>query len=504
MTDVVHVKKFNESYIMVWPDEAGILFELSDFFSFYTEGYKFSPKYNAGVWDGKIYLYDTRKKLLHGGLFNELKDFCDARNYRLEVEECPAYGLPSQEDNIHEDYVKEYVDGLNIHSKGVKLTVKDYQYQAIHVALRHKGQIILSPTGSGKSLLIYSIVRHILDDDSSRVLIIVPTTTLVHQMYNDFADYSSHNDFDVESNCHIIMAGKEKNTKKRVVISTWQSLLKIEQSWLSGFSAVVSDEVHLAKSAEISKIILKCADASYRLGFTGSLDKSKTNRMVLRGLFGPITRVTTTRKLMDEGDLSTINVKTIVLDYSKETKTLVKKFDYAKEVDFLCQHERRNKFIRNLVISLEGNTLVLFNFVEKHGKILYEMIKERAGDRSVFFVHGNVDSVERDEVRGLVGKMKNAIIVASFGSFSTGTNIPNLNNIVFSSPTKSIIRVLQSIGRGTRLAEGKNSFVLYDVMDKLSDSKTKSNHTYTHGIERLRIYSKEGFPYRITEVKIEQ
>ena len=503
MTDTVHVKKFNESFLKVWSDEAGILYELNDYFSFMVDGYKFQPKFKAGIWDGRISLYNLSKKTLYCGLFSELQEFCQTRGYSIEIENSPAYGLPNEEANVSLDDAKEFVDSLNLHSRGEKLEIRDYQYSAVQIALNHKRQIILSPTGSGKSAIIYSITRYLVDDEF-RVLIVVPNTTLIHQMKNDFKDYSSENGFDVESNTHIIMAGKDKKTDKMICISTWQSLMHQEPSWFNQYNAVLIDEAHQARAMELSKLMEKCTDLAYRFGFTGSLDNSKTNKMVIKGLFGPITKVTTTRKLMDDGQLSDLRIKSIVLDYSKETKSLVKKFDYQKEIDFLCQHDRRNKFIRNLALSLEGNTLILYNYIEKHGDLIHDLLKEKVGDRKLYYIHGEVEAEDRDAVRAIVENSNNAIILASVGTFSTGVNIRKLHNIIFASPTKSVIRVLQSIGRGLRLSDGKEYCTLYDIMDKLSNSKTRSNYTYNHGIERLKIFTKEQFPYKIVDVKIEE
>jgi superfamily II DNA or RNA helicase len=338
-----------------------------------------------------------------------------------------------------------------------------------------------------------------------RVLIIVPSTQLVHQMKGDFTDYSSHNGFDVDGNTNLIMSGKEKHLNNLVTLSTWQSLQldRVNSGWLNSYDVIMVDECHQAGSKELSNLMSKATDVKYRFGFTGSLGKSKTNHMVIKGLFGPVSKVTTTKKLIEDGHLSKIEIMCLVLQYPPEIKSLFSsKVEYPKEVEFITSYERRNKFIRNLALSLEGNTLILYNFVEKHGEVLYDLIKEKAGDRPVHFIHGGVESEERDEVRAIIEGSSNSITVASLGTMSVGVNVKRLHNVILAHPTKSAIRIIQSIGRGLRLADGKTHLSLYDISDKLSKSKTKSNHTYRHFIERLSIYSQEEFDYKIVEVDI--
>jgi hypothetical protein len=172
---------------------------------------------------------------------------------------------------------------------------------------------------------------------------------------------------------------------------------------------------------------------------------------------------------------------------------------YHDEVDWIVSNPSRNKFLRNLTLSLDGNTLLLFQFVDKHGKLLYDMIRSKAPDRKVFFIHGGVDADEREAVRRIVEKESDAVIVASYGTFSTGVNIRNLHNVVFTSPTKSRIRTLQSIGRGLRLSETKDSVTVYDIGDDLRHGD-RTNYTLQHLTERMEIYNSEDFEYKIYTV----
>jgi superfamily II DNA or RNA helicase len=499
--DIITIEKKNEVYLRV-QCEAGIAYELSDHFSFDVPGARWQPLVKAGVWDGKIRVYNVNKRELPIGLYPDLKEFCESRNYTLQVSASAEYGLPDQVTNITPEELYEFIKGLNLHTRGEKLEVRDYQYEAIYKAIKYRRRTIISPTGSGKSAIIYCLTRYMQECDLN-TLIVVPTTQLVEQMYKDFGDYSSEIEWDVEEHVHRIYSGHEKKTHKNIVVSTWQSLQRMAPEWFHKFSCVMIDEVQGAKSKQLQALLEKCTEAFMRFGLTGSLDNSQTHQTMIRGMIGPIMRVAKTKELIEQGHLSDIKIKAITLDYSNETKHALKRIEYNKEVQFLVAHEKRNKFIRNLALSLEGNTLILYTLVEKHGEILYNMIDEKADGRHTFFIHGGVDVEDREQVGTIMRTHKNAIAVCSFGTFAAGVNIPELNNIILASPTKSVVRVLQSLGRGLRKAKGKTHFTLYDLGDRMSVSKKNPNHTYKHFIERLNIYLKEQFEYTLVEVDLE-
>lgn len=335
-----------------------------------------------------------------------------------------------------------------------------------------------------------------------RQLIIVPTTSLVEQLYGDFADYATNSDWKVSEYCTRVYAGKEKITDYPITISTWQSIYKMPKSFFENFDVIYGDECHLFKAKSLTSILHKCTKAPFKIGTTGTLDGTKTHKLVLEGLFGSVHAVTTTKKLMDAQQLANLKIRCIQLDYSNEEKDLTKKFTYQQELDWIVTHPKRNTFIKNLVLDQKGNTLLLFQYVEKHGKVLYELLQEKAAaGRKVFFVHGGVEAQDRENIRAITETQEDAIIVASYGTFSTGINIRNLHNVVFASPTKSRIRNLQSIGRGLRLGEQKAVCKLYDIGDNLS-WKSHKNFTLLHLIERVKIYNEEGFNYKLITVPI--
>jgi len=484
MSDIV-ITKNDEVDIIVKSNDSGIVMELSEFFTFYVPGYKFVPSYRNKLWDGKIRLYDTRNYTLPSGLLYHLERFAHERGYRIKNE------IVSKNTGDID------MPDVPLSNSNNDITLRDYQSTAIKHALKFKRALLVSPTGSGKSLMIYMILRSFLEASDKNALIVVPTTSLVEQMWKDFADYSSKDDSFDPNDVHRIYAGKEKESfRQRVVITTWQSVFKMPRNWFEDYEMVVGDEAHLFKAKSLTTIMGHLRNAWLRIGTTGTLDGTKVHKLVLEGAFGPTFNVTSTKKLIESNTLSELSIDVLHMQYSDAEKKAFGKKTYQEEVQYIVAHEKRNNFIKNLAIAQKGNTLVLFNLVEKHGKPLYNLIRDSAKiDRKVFYVSGEVGAIDREEIRTLVEKEKDAIIVASLGTFSTGINIKNLHNMVFAAPTKSQVRVLQSIGRSLRKSESGQPAKVYDLCDDFS-WKSRKNYTLGHGIERIGIYEKEELDFK--------
>jgi len=478
--EIVKIQKVDEAYNKIIAD-AGIIQEISDYFTFEVPGAKFSPAFRNRMWDGKIRLLNSLTCLLYSGLSDHLESFCRSRDYDVEYEGIDAdYELSLIEAN-------EFIKKLSpMHQP------RDYQIEAFAHAVRKRRGLLLSPTASGKSLIIYLITCWY----AKKTLIVVPTTSLVHQMVGDFEEYGFPKD-----SIHKIMSGLEKSSNRMIYCSTWQSIYKMPKAWFDQFDVVIGDEAHLFKSKSLITIMTNLKNCKHRFGFTGTLDGSQTNKLVLEGLFGPVKRVTTTSELIEQKHLAEFKIKALVLSYSDTIRQLNAKNDYQAEIDLIVRSDARNKFIKNLVLSLKGNTILLFQFVDKHGKILYDMIQKEAVDRKVYFISGSVDGERREEIRTILATEQNAIVVASFGTSSTGINIPSLRNVIFASPSKSRVRNLQSIGRGLRKSATKSDAVLYDIADDLT-WKSKKNYTILHFIERIKVYNEEKFPYKIYNVSL--
>jgi superfamily II DNA or RNA helicase len=484
MADLILHKK-NEAYIQFECDR-GIAQELSTYFEFFVPNHQFTPAYKSRIWDGKIRLADLRSFTIYHGLVPYIEIFCKERNYTLEID-----SDVSVTQNFSVVEAEQFISTLNI-----PLEVRDYQLKSFVHAVRNKRILLLSPTASGKSLIIYLILRH-LQLENKKGLLIAPTTSLVEQMYKDFEDYG----YDSEQYCHRQYSGKEKHTNKFLTITTWQSIYKNPGEYFEQFDFVIGDESHQFKAKSLTTIMTQLINAKYRIGTTGTLDGSQTHRLVLEGLFGPVYKATSTAELMDKGQLASFKIKCLILKHPESVCKVARSWDYNQELEYIVMNTARNNFIRNLALSLNGNTLILFQFVEKQGRSLHANIKEQTKNRHVFFVFGGTDVEIRESVRAITEKEKDAIIVASYGTFSTGVNIRNLHNIIFASPSKSRIRNLQSIGRGLRLGDNKDEAVLFDISDDFRIGKY-TNYTLKHFVDRVRIYDDEKFKYKFYNIEL--
>jgi superfamily II DNA or RNA helicase len=480
------IEKVNEVYLKI-TTEPHVEHELRDRFTFEVESKKFMPQYRSRHWNGEIHLFNMKTKRIYVGLLDKVIAFCENNGYTYQFENNKYYGPPFEvNDFVSLGGVKDYMKSIT------HFEPRDYQIEAVYDALRYNRKLLISPTASGKSFMIYTIVRYHVAR-GNKILLVVPTTSLVEQMYKDFKDYG----WDPENHCHRIYAGRERVNTNEVTITTWQSVYQLDRKFFEDYDVIIGDEAHLFKSKSLVGIMDKLHHAKYRYGFTGTLDGTQTHKWVLEGLFGPSYKVTGTKKLIDEGHLATLDIQCLVLKYKP------KKFDtYEDEIQHLISHEIRNKFITNLSCSMKGNTLVLFSRVESHGAILYEMINNKVSEgRRVFFIHGGVGAEDREQVRLITESQQDAIIVASYGTFSTGINIKNLHNVIFASPSKSRIRNLQSIGRVLRKGKDKVSAKLYDIADDFTIGSRK-NYTLNHFIERIKIYVSEQFNYDILTIDI--
>jgi superfamily II DNA or RNA helicase len=478
------ISKKNEVYLIIEDLEPHEKEELSSFFTFEVPGAKFMPMFRNRVWDGKIRLFSSDTGEIYVGLLPYVKKFCHSNKILYIIEK----GVEDDRNVVRKD-VGAYIESLKPKSQGKFLKIRDYQVDAVHHALARNRALLVSPTASGKSLIIYSLVRY-YQMKGLKTLILVPTTSLVEQMYTDFQDYGWSSD----KHCQKIYQGYTTKIEKDVVISTWQSIYKMPRKYFDQFGCVIGDEAHMFKAKSLTGIMTKMHHCKYRFGLTGTLDGTQTHQLVLEGLFGAVEKVVTTKQLIDKNTLAKLKIKCVILKHQE----IREKMTYAEELEYLVTNEKRTDFVVNLLRHLNGNTLCLFQLVEKHGKILNDKMK---GSENVYFVYGGTDTSERENIRGLVEKHTKSTTIASYGTFSTGINIRNIHNIVLASPSKSKIRVLQSIGRGLRTSSDKDSVLVYDIADDISYNERR-NFTLNHFTERLNIYNEEQFDYDISKVKL--
>jgi len=465
--------------------EKGVAKELSSFFTFNVPNSQYNPAFRKKRWDGKIRLFNILTNKLYVGLMPYVLSFASERGYKVEYDTC------LKTDDMPIEFPKVF-------SGGKEIQPHDYQIDSVKHALNNRRCLLISPTGSGKSLIIYFTLLELLKRTKKKILIVVPTTGLVTQLNSDFQDYA--NTKEISKHIHLIYGGQEKKTNARVIISTWQSLYTQSEDFFSQFDAIIGDESHLFKAKSLVKIMSKLKNCDYRIGTTGTLDGTQVHKLVLEGLFGKVYQVTSTKELIDRDVLAQLSIDCLLLKYPDKSVSEIKRAKYPDEIEWLVLNNTRNEFICNLANSVRGNVLVLFNFVGKHGIPLFEKLKGQ-NRKKTYLICGKTEIEEREEIRKIVDNNDNSILVASYGTCSTGINIKNINAIIFASPSKSVIRVLQSIGRGLRKSDKKDKVTLFDIGDDLSYGKYR-NHALRHMDERLTIYTNEEFTFKKTKIKL--
>ena len=490
----LYVKKIDETTLKFACDDVGVHYELSDYFRFYAPGYKYDPRFRNHLWNGKIMLVSASKQTAPVGLRQQIQKFCTDRNYHF-IDQTEEQLLEKGDDVSSFD---QWLETINL-----PFEPRDYQKKAVLESLTGQRRTLLSPTGSGKSLIIYLILRWNLSK-SRKCVVIVPSTSLVEQMVDDFKKYSINDDgWDAEK--EVAKLYSKVNTdpfEVDALVTTWQSICRYDNSLYNTWDCIIVDEAHNAKSKILQQVVNGATNAKFKIGTTGSLTGENVHEFILTGSFGPVCQVATTKQLQDGGQLSDMDIHMLILKYPKEeSKTLFREIgkDFNTEIDYINKHAKRQLFTRNLACSLKGTVMILFKLREQ-GETLYKLIKEKVGDsRPVFHIDGRVKASLREEIRQSINDNKGAILVASVGTSATGLNIPCIENVIL-CPSKSRVRNLQSIGRGLRLSEDKTICNVFDLVDDLSYGNHK-NYSLKHGMERYNLYQSEGFKITFNEIK---
>ena len=521
--NLITISKLNSSILFVDANPI-ILGELERYFQAKAENYRFNPKYKAGFWDGNIYHFPLHTQHLNIGLLNEVYNFARSR-YEIKTDF-------NQEHLIEPKLFQKFVKTLDIifkdrHGNIIDSTPRDYQYQSVYDALTKQHINIEVPTSGGKTLISYMIARYLIAR-GLKVIMIVPTTTLVEQSYGDWYDFGWDN---VRDNVHKIYSGQEKWFGAPITISTWQSLYK-DKEIFEQFDAVIIDEAHGAKATSLKNISNWCCNAEWRIGMSGTYPDNKnkeelSNYFNIVGALGPIKTYTSYKEMEDKGWIPKINIMAIILRYSqqrrKEIALLITNLkeeeqalkaqglkapsSYNDEIDYIHNIPERNEFIINLVKkSCKGNTMILFTKKGKHGIPLKdELEKEFRNTKKVVYIDGDISTEERNMMRKKIDVEDDMILIASYGTFSTGISIKNIHNIIFASSYKSKIKILQSIGRGLRKMEGKEKITIYDLVDdcslRMKNYPKYSNTGLKQFKEREKIYNEKGLNWKSIKYK---
>ena len=492
---MLSIIKINESWLNIVTDDQGMHRTLYDYFAYFNPGYFFAPSYKEKRWDGKIHLYDSRLGLLPIGFFKKLLEFLDVHEVKYEVfNSIKRKGLKINKSDIKEWLIDTKSD--------LTLIPRSDQIRLVSTAIMKKRSVLVSPTASGKSLSLYLYIRFLIEkvlDEEERVLLIVPRIQLVEQSEKNFRGYSKNNV--LSSDIQTIMGGKEKRCKKRIIISTWQSIYKFSLEYFAQFSAVLIDEVHYAKSDSFQRIMALCVNAKYRIGVTGSLSEWETHKVLIKAFLGEISRVETTKNLIEKKVLSNVKIVSLIIKYPVTERLIASRCDYREEIKYILNHRGRVKLIKRIVSKIDRNSLILFRYL-KHGKAMYEFLKATLNDdRNIYYIDGSTPVGLREEIRENMEKEKDSIIVASSEVFSTGIDIKNLHFVIIATPMKGRIKVIQSIGRALRLHDDKRRAVIIDIVDDFrckfkkrgGGKRTYKNHAYSHYLNRLKLYKEEEF-----------
>lgn len=478
------------------------LAELSDRLCFDAPNAKFDSRVKRGIWDGKVRLIDKRSRTIHAGLALRVEELCRELGFAFR-------GLPRRSGtDVRDEAVLDFMDSIGI-PPGFER--RDYQVSAIRKAIATGRQLFLSPTSSGKSMMIYTIARW----HSVKTLIVVPTTGLTIQMRDDFISYGCDPD-----SIALVGGGHKIDDigDRTIVIGTWQSLYELGEDWFSGFGLVIGDEAHLFKAQSLTGIMLKMRSTPLRFGFTGTLDGSKIHQLVLEGLFGPTTKVTTTSDLMRDGHVAQLKIECVVLKHPRKGREELAgriraalgdprrrqrrgAVAFMEETRYVYSCQTRNRFLAKMVTKLPGNNLLLFRTID-HGDALFDMIVPETS-RPVHLINGGVEGLERNEIRQMIEDSDDAILLASLGTTSTGVSIRRINNLIMAAPLKSQVLTLQSIGRGLRRADDKDSVTVYDLADDLTMPGGKPNYALLHMGQRINIYKAESFDHRVSQVPLD-
>lgn len=500
MKKTVFVTKIDEVHIQAIASHPFIERDLSNHFSFFSKSAPFDRRFQTHnrfgqrCWDGRIRLYSRKGNTLYAGLLHRLKEFCDQRGYEF----VSGDGISCLFDggDVESGFTSRLFDRILPPS----ITPYPHQTAAVDHAIRARRAVILSPTASGKSLIIYGLVRF-FDRMNHRTLLIVPTTTLVGQLHDEFTEtYGWVRGKEKVACLHGKTPKKDRSAAESsdVVISTWQTAARMPGEWLRGFGAVIGDEAHHFRAPTLAKLMKGLSRAEWRIGTTATInDDEQVHHWVIEGLFGPVRQVADTVELINADLLlSPLDIRARVIEHPPDTCAVLDGVSYHKEIAHVISLQARNQMIADMIRDEipDGNVLVLFSFVKKHGEPLFQTISNTLPERNHFFIHGGVDMDVRNEVRRVVESQNRAVIVASYGTFSTGINIKRIHHIVFASPSKSRVRVLQSIGRGLRKVDGKNKLTVWDIADDLKVNESSNpNYLMKHFQRRMQIYSHEHF-----------
>lgn len=495
MSDLI-IEKVNSSCVHLVCED-GLSHRFYNVFSAYAPGYRFNPRFKLHVWDGKVRCYNPITQILPIGLLNNLLIWCDQHKIEYSMQ---GFDKPLR-DNIDKEELEKQMNSYIT----AGFQARDYQVNAVHAALTNRRGVLLSCTGSGKSLMIYTFLRYLLDNkDVHRAILIVPSVSLVEQMFSDFRDYGWD---DLEDHVEMLYSGKKPTFKKEILISTWQSLEKEDPEFFEVYDACVVDECHFAKCNVVTRLLKLMHNAEYKIGTSGTLPTEISEQLQINSVIGNVLFELKSCELIARGYLTKLNIAAIFLKYPLSFIEENKERTYPEEVKMVEEYPNRNKVLNFIIdhTSPMNNMLILVNH-RNHLKDVEDYLHKNYPEKKVSIITGDVKAKVREEIRVGIEDEDGTILLATYQTMATGVNIPKLHAIMLFSNSKSRIKVLQSIGRGLRKHNSKNKVIIYDIVDDLSYKKRTGriakNYCMQHFDERSSYYIEQEFPVITTKLDI--
>lgn len=547
-TNAIIMRKIDNMNVRIITNDFRVKNKIVKFLSVFITNAQYSPKFQMGIWDGKINYYNMKNNTIPMGLWYEVFKFCRKEKISVTLQNLKPTS------NISEKELKSFIDNKDDNKK---YKIRNYQFGCISKMMKYGYGNIESATGSGKSYIIYNLMESLFHfkDDVKKMILIVPTINLVIQMYNDLKDYGMKN---IDEKVDILNGDIKDSDKKRInnnfdkdiLITTWQSIYKKNKDWFSQFDGFVIDEVHLAKSKSLDNIAKKLENAKYRYGCSGTIPEFSEEPFefnTIIGNIGPIVKKVTAKELMDEGILAKMNINILNLKYPPDFVAKNNKRNYSSEIKEIEKYEDRMKALDYIIENRNGNNIIILNkHIDHLGDTIKYLNKYYSKEFEIEEFHGSIHSSDRERIRNKMDadkiinykmttnegnvffydkdskvKMSNRrrkksnnikkgestfdmdgeviekieeqeikktgmIIVASYKTASTGINIKNISDVVFFSPYKSKYTVLQSLGRGLRKTMKKSFVIIWDVVDNISkEYKNGREYSFNYAMKHF-------------------
>jgi superfamily II DNA or RNA helicase len=471
-------------------------------------GWYFNPLVKKKLWDGNVKFIDKFNRIPIG-LIEKVHSVCSKYNIPFEIEDIDLMYWDFDEADF-DAWAAEFCASM-------EKKPRDYQVDAAKRIIKNQRSISEIATSAGKTMIIFLVFSYLRTRGLvDRLLVIVPNTNLILQTIEDFDEYSNNRTL-MKFRSQTVSGESKTKTQQNadLIVGTFQSLVKLEEDWFTDITGICVDEAHHTNANSVKKVIGKCVNAKFKFGLSGTLmQDDSADALTIQAFIGPLVNTISPQDLFDKKVATQVNIKIVRLQYSNEE--IKQKLHFLRqrknevegskqlslERDLIVKSKERFKFVCDLISKTNKNSLVLFqNIKDNYGKRIYDHLRETCDEKEIYYVDGSTAANLREEYKKNMEDGDNRVLIASFGTFSTGISINNLHNIFFVESYKSEKIVKQSIGRGMRLHAQKDKVTIVDIVDDLS-WKGDKNYLMKHGDSRIEIYDQEGFPYKIYKVEI--